>query len=255
MTIQLWERPDHVATANNAQVFLLAFAREPVDVTRTMSMAKYGVPSREALAAVEGAAIARASDPAWFDNWRTGSLRILAQMELGDDLAKLDAAEHVNTITAELRDPKDLGYLQASWAIAKWLAEGGADVFIDVFAGRFYTAKQVLALDSTRELEIQAETMLVFETDVRAPYDGHLMHTRGMIKFARPDVLLVVDGEHNDDDAAIVNGIARGLADGRVLTVGEVIRIGDATLRATSYSPTPDEDVNLNNEGLLLVRV
>jgi hypothetical protein len=97
---------------------------------------------------------------------------------------------------------------------------------------------------------------IVFETEQTAGF-GHLMHTRGMAKFARPDLLASAS---NVDEAAllqpVLNRIGLAMARGRVLTAGRAINLADlgAAFDLLPYRPAANApEVNLNNDGLLLV--
>jgi hypothetical protein len=97
---------------------------------------------------------------------------------------------------------------------------------------------------------------LIAETEPQ-PGFGHPVHTRGMVKFGRPDLIAGVPADRIEDTGRILNHLARMLAEGHVLEPGQQLRFdGRRTLAVTPYAPdatTPE--VNLNNDGLLLVDV
>jgi hypothetical protein len=83
----------------------------------------------------------------------------------------------------------------------------------------------------------------------------NLVHTRGMIKFARPDVLAPLLMARPDFGARVVRALGQRLADGEVLPLNTVVRIdGIPRFRAYPYEPDVNApQVNLNNDGLLLL--
>ena len=181
-----------------ANVVLAVFGRGPLrDAPPDVTPATLGAPSIELARAYEVRSIARATDPAWFDNWRAGALRTIAERDLAvAELAILDASDHVTMILGEFADPADLGYLQAAWAIARYVVARGGEITLDAHAMRFAATLPPpgLALDVGREVQV------VFETDSKRSDRAHALHTRGMIKFGAPDLVALC----SDDDADLV---------------------------------------------------
>ena len=93
---------------------LVVFSRGPLADDVPMSMARFGVPRAALIGEVKVHAIPRDADAAWFDGWRTGSLRTIAADDLGAELGSLDGADHLHLIIAQPDAPADLGYLQTT---------------------------------------------------------------------------------------------------------------------------------------------
>jgi len=155
-------------------------------------------------------------------------------------------------VRVELPDPPDLAYLQGAWGLARWLVDCGAELVFDAHAARFRTREEVQAFAPARPLDVSEEVTVIFETDARSKSGLRFMHTRGMIKFARPDILLRADDLSNVADGQVISDMARSLAAGRVLRDGQRVYVGERRYVARAYRPAPDDDVNLNNEGILL---
>ncbi|NVB79817.1 MAG: hypothetical protein HOV81_15585 [Kofleriaceae bacterium] len=169
--------------------------------------AQLGAPSAESIAQCDVRTIARAADPAWFDAWRSGSMRAIAEKDLGAGLAALDAADHVTLIQVAPTAPKDLTYLQGAWAIARHLAARGASSFFDAHAISFRPADKVQAAGES--FEIRREISVVYETSKERPDQAHALHTRGMRKFGAPDLIALC----TDADVPLVAHAVTELAD------------------------------------------
>lgn len=204
MTVWSWA---DAAPARRPHVMLVVFSRGPLADDVPMSMARFGVPRAELVNELDVRAIPRAADPAWFDGWRAGSLRAIASTDLGAELAALDDADHLHLIIAQPDAPPDLGYLQATWALARWMVARGATVVLDVHAHRFLRSAELAVagapLDPARELRV------VFETDSTRTDRAHALHTRGLRKFGAPDLVALC----GQVDAGVVGAVVTQLAD------------------------------------------
>lgn len=188
-------------------VMLVVFSRGPLADDVPMSMARFGVPRAALIGEVKVHAIPRDADAAWFDGWRTGSLRTIAADDLGAELGSLDGADHLHLIIAQPDAPADLGYLQTTWALARWMVARGATVVLDVHAHRYWRGAAISVaeapLDPARELRV------VFETDSTRTDRAHALHTRGLRKFGAPDLVALC----GQDDAELVGTVMSQLAD------------------------------------------
>ncbi|GAB3338349.1 hypothetical protein GCM10027452_11410 [Micromonospora halotolerans] len=257
MTVPIapWGRPAFRPTGSRAAVTLIAFADEDVRQSGPDLGLHVAAPNTAPTAALDVRVHRYADSPDWIDGWRTGPLRNIAAGQLGD-LDRLDAASCCYSITVEVDDPRDLTHLQLAWAVAAMLADAGSCATLDAYACNWLPGSALVSLSPHRPFTIQQEVSLIAETEPQ-PGFGHPVHTRGMVKFGRPDLIAGVPADRIEDTAGILNHLARMLAEGHVLVPGQQLRFdGRRTLAVTTYAPdatTPD--VNLNNDGLLLVDV
>lgn len=193
--------PDH----RQPQVVLVVFSTGPLSDAVPLDPERVGAPSAEALEQCAVRTIERALDPAWFDAWRTGALRAIAERDLDHDLAALDAADHAHLVVTELEDARDLTYLQAAWALVRYLLERGGSLVLDAHAMTFRTAPT--AADAP--LDVAREIRIVYETSPARPDGAHAIHTRGMRKFGAPDLVALV----SDADVQLVGSAMGELAD------------------------------------------
>lgn len=119
-------------------------------------------------------------------------------------------------------------------------------------SARWHDGPSVKAWPADRPFDFNREVHVTIET---GDGDDLLVHTRGMIKFARPDVLIPLRMTTPAFGARVVRALGQRLADGEVSPLGTVLRI-DGLPRFRVYPYQPDvnaPEVNLNNDGLLLL--
>jgi hypothetical protein len=249
--IEPWARPAYQPTGRPASIALVAFADE--HEAEPSLVLRGAVPPGVPLDALDLRNHARDDGPEWFDGFRTGALRNIAATHLGD-LRRLDAARSCATIRITVEDPPDLTHLQLAWAVAAGIAAAGAFAVLDVHAVRWHPGAEVAALAPGRPFDVRHEINTLAET-TPTPGFGHPVHTRGMHRFARPDLVAGVPAERIEETGALINHLAARLAEGHVLEPGQVIRIEDhRTFVVEPYAPGGAvPELNLNNDGLLLV--
>ncbi len=215
-----------------------------------MSAARFGLPNAEAMKLVEVRELTRELDSAWFDGFRSGSLRALATQALGD-VSALDAATQLTAVLVDREDSANLAHLQAAWATVQWLVARGVSVVLDAQTNRFWKAADVAEWPANRPFSLSIDVNVVVEAEPTSPI-AHI-HTRGLQKFGRPDLVVRdVPGERWDAVAGLVRALAGQLANGVVLRAGDQVNIDGKSLRLSVYKPTPELDLHLNNDGLLV---
>lgn len=255
MTTPVWRRSAFHATDRTATVKLFCFSEAPLASDVSFSPSTYGAPSDQALDAVLTSTVARDADPAWFDGCRNDALGALAARELADGGASLARARFLHVVAVDTRDPDTLVHLQSAWAVAKWFVAGGASVLLDAGATRWWSGEAVAALAADRAFDLDREILCVLESAPRAGQPGHLLHTRGMAKFARPDVMTFASRVDAATAGAVLRTLAGQMADGRLVAPGAAIEVDGARFAVTAYAPDVNApDVGLGNDGLVLLR-
>ena len=244
-----WQRPAFRPTGRTATAMLIAFADGAVLQDLRLDGT---VPRSAPVAALDLRVHAYADSPEWIDGWRTGALRTLATHKL-DDPARLDAAACCYSVTVTVQDPPNLAHLQLAWAVASRIAEAGAFAVLDVHAATWWPGAVVAALAPARGFTVRDEISLIAETE-SAPGFGHPVHTRGLLKVGRPDLVAGVPADRIEETGRILHHLATMLADGHVLTPGRPVRVGGRrTLDVAPYAPGPTvPQLHLNNDALLL---
>jgi hypothetical protein len=206
--MEAWKFNSPPATARAPQVLLIVFTQGSLGESAELSISKFGAPSHAALDQCSLRTIERGSDAAWFDGWRQGSLRNIAKTDLGGaNLATLDAADHAHVIICAPEAPADLTYLQAAWAIARFVASRGPAAVLDAHAMTFHAGDKLQP--AGEPLDVQREVRVVYETDASRADGAHALHTRGLRKFGAPDLIALC----TDADARLVGHAMAELAD------------------------------------------
>jgi hypothetical protein len=206
-SIEPWTFTTQPAAARRPSVMLFVFGTGPPGTDVELSVTRFGAPSPESLATCDVQTVTRTMDVRWFDAWRSGSLRAIAQQDLGGGIAALDAADHVHVIACEPGEVSDLTYLQAAWALARLLIARGGSIVLDAHAMTFTAADKVQA--AGEPLDVSREVRVIYETDKARPDGAHALHTRGLKKFGAPDLIALC----TDPDAALVGAAIAELAD------------------------------------------
>jgi hypothetical protein len=146
--------------------------------------------------------------------------------------------------------------LQLAWAVASKLAQTGACATLDVYAANWLSGAIVASLPPDRPFNLHREVSLIAETEP-TPGFGHAVHTRGMMKVGWPDLIAGVPADRIEENRTDPQPPRPDAGRGPHPPAGWRLRFdGRRTVMVTHYAPdatTPD--VNLNNDGLLIVDV
>lgn len=221
--VAVWPRPYFKQGEQPTKLLFVCFGKAPLAEVQ-LTLAGFGLPNAALARQVQLGEHLRASKRAWFENWWSGAFGVIAQADLGDDLPLLTTSDVCFTLSLELPDQADLAPLQSVWGLSRWLCARGVDVVLDVHAFRFRTRQDVDALDFSQS-DVQRDVKLVLESEPSE--DGaHLMHTRGLCKFGRPELLCFVQPDDGALMGRVLNQLARTLMDG-VQTSQIRLRIAD----------------------------
>ncbi len=226
----VWPRPYFKATEQLTKLFFVCFGQAPLASVEIVGR-RFGLPRQELAAQVDVREHRRQAKPDWFESWWSGAFGAIAEQDLGDDLPLLTTSNVCFTLGLEVPDQGDLAPLQTVWGLSRWLCARGASVVLDVHAFRFRTRADVdaLAFDGS---DVQRDVKIVLETE--PTHEGlHLLHTRGLCKFARPELMCFI----RPDDASLMgpfmNQIARTLMEGA--TASQIrLRVADGVELTTS---------------------
>jgi len=246
LPIETWQRSAFEPGARN--VFqLFCFVTGPLaDVP--MSALRFGLPSTNAMNGVEVQEIPRSADPQWFDGFRSGALRTLATEALGDAMQAFDTADRLAVVLIDTPDTADLGHVQAGWALAKWLVARGASVVLDAQSNRFWKGAELADWPTRRPFALSVDVNVIVEAEPEASIA--IVHTRGLQKFGRPDlVVLDVPADRWDPVAGILRVLAAQSADGRCFKPGDRVTVGVDPILFSAFT---SKALHLNNEALVV---
>jgi hypothetical protein len=239
----VWPRPYFKAGELQTKIAFVCFGRAPLGEVE-LGLSRFGLPSAELAREVQMREHQRKSAAAYFQGWWSGSFGVIAARDLEGELALLTTSDVCFSLTFDGPDRADLAPAQTVWGLSRWLCTRGINVVLDIHAMRFRSRAEVEALDFA-ESDATRDVKIVLETDATR-HGLHLMHTRGLCKFARPELMCFIE----PSDAAVMgramNQIARTLMEG---AVAEQIRLkvaGGIELRAAPG----DEQALIKNLGL-----
>lgn len=250
-----WDRPHYEPGGGDAEVTIFLFSQAP-DAAPSLPLRSlaHGVPETGLAPGVDVRTVARAEAPEWVNGFFSDSLMDLANSHLGwDGRPPVEPTlVHVVRVTAE--DPDDLTHLQSAWALTRAFADTGAFAMLDAHAHKWISRAALAERPPDGPFSYQDEVSVIFETEP-SPEWGHIVHTRGMKKFGRPDlVITAVPPKHGARIGAILNSLGARLAEGAVVEPGDTVKIeGVGVLRAEEHRPDENAPkLNLNNRGLIL---
>lgn len=234
--VAAWPRPYFKATGQTTKIFFVCFGRAPL-TDLPVERVRFGLPDADLARQVDLREHPRDKGREWFEGWWHGAFGAIAQQDLGEDLPLLLTSNVCYSLGLELPDRGDLMPMQTIWALSRWLCARGASVVLDVHAFRFRTRNDVEAM-SFAEGDVTRDVKIVLESEPTRD-DLHLMHTRGLCKFARPELMCLIRPEDGTTLGRVMNQIARTLMEG---AAPEQIRLRVAEgveLRAGPVSDPP----------------
>jgi hypothetical protein len=231
-SVPVWPRPSFQATSQQTKIFFVCFGKGPL-ADLPLSRSRYGLPETDVLDKVELREHQRGSSAGWFEGWWSGSFGAVAARDLDADLPLLTTSDVCITLGLELADQPDLAPQQCMWGLTRWLCDRGALVVLDVHAFHFRGQQELTQLDCGSP-DVARDVKLVLESDPTR--DGlHLMHTRGLCKFARPELLCFIEPSEASLVGRVLNQLARSLMEGA--TAPQLrLRLGDGVDITTAPS-------------------
>lgn len=174
----LWQRPYFQASPNLAQFFWLLWFPGALPELR-VSRLEHGLP--------EGPVAAFEVFPIEDRDWLTGFLEGPVAGLAGNQpwLEPLKNCSQGIAVRGSFEDQPDMRNLQTGLAFVKALCHQGAAAVLDGIGMGWARAEEIIGLAPDRPFQLHEHVTLVVETG-----PDPLMHTRGMAKFARPELLL-----------------------------------------------------------------
>ena len=261
-----WPRPHHEPSPSKASLFYLVFGEPPAHLN--VKRARHHVD--ELPPQLQVSIHARGDDPAWFDGWFSPPVGLELPHVFGADADAVYRSGKVAAVKAEFTDPSSLGYLRNTVGVVSAISDAGAVAIFDVPALTWWRPEEWRRRFVDRsEFRIGDHIFTAVSED--AGGGGTLsMHTRGLSKFGRPELLVRhlpgpgdADAPAVRDAGEVMDGLANYLARGGVIADGQTMRLDryDATLVFFDATPPRSEietlemcDVNpatgLSGEGI-----
>lgn len=212
-----WPRPLWHASGEDAELLYFVFGRFPADLD-------IGLPT-----GITATRYAHADLRQWEGYPLTGALGHTFTDEAPDTLASARATEHVLRIAGRVADPSDLDYLRHTLRAIVRLFDTGAVAVVDPqVSGLFGRSRWIRDVASGNERTLRQHFLVLCEGDPDAP-GRKWVHTRGLRKFARPDISLTGVPENEANRAGVLcqqladmQALGGMFSDGQPLPVDDV---------------------------------
>lgn len=241
-----WPRSLHEPTDQRARLLYYVFGKFPASIAPSRSQYRVGSMPPELRISKHEAASPRAQ-------------AVLAQPLFARFLSERGATFRKNVeksptcmlIHGEFDDPPTLDYLRDTVGLLAYLADNGASAILDAFRLRWWAPNEfkrvIFAPDDPVPLE--QTLLLASEED-----DGLWIHTRGMQKFARPDLSIRgVSGQHREAVVDMITRFVELMAGGAVVPDGQEIKLASLPAGMTCRHRGDEEDPDFNNTHIEIV--
>lgn len=235
MRAPIWTRPAFDAPGRRQTWELVCCAWGPLDLSRGSPSDLVGWAPLDAMPRSVSLEVEPAPwDAPWGDlvrdtRWTTDVLANALGRKLGETTSTL----HVRV---DAPDGPDLTALQSAWALARWLLELGAFAVLDRAAMRWWSREDVMGWGEHRPLVVPREVTEAIFTN--PAWDVYL--TRGMVKFGRPDLLMMLPNADDpllDGLRKLIRVATHSMARGATLRPGDRVTNGFDTADVFAYRP------------------
>ena len=235
-----WPRPHHKPSPSKASLFYLVFGEPPAHLNVKRARHHVDQLPPELTVSIHG----RGDDPAWFDGWFSPPVGLEIPHVFGADAGPVYKAGKVAAVRGEFPDPASLAYLRNTVGVVSAIAEAGSVAIFDVPALTWWRPEEWRRRFVDRsEFHIGDHIFTAVSED---PAGTLSMHTRGLRKFGRPELLVRhlpgprdVDAPAVRDAAEVMDGLSSYLARGGVIADGGTMRLDryDATIAFFDATP------------------
>ena len=192
----------------------------------------------------------------WMDTWTADSFPPARRLRsenpaLATDLA---AAPHCIDIRVRGRDPADLADLRDAVGMVSFLLDHGGAGVLDAQTMSFFTPESW-----TRQMRIEDEPdpgrhTVILVNDEQGEGPKKWLHSRGMRKFARPDISIrMVPSDHSETAVELCNRLIVHQALGAIVPDGQPVRMDGAPDGMTIRTCGSYNDPDFNNRHLEIV--
>ncbi|HEX8521079.1 MAG TPA: hypothetical protein VF669_02405 [Tepidisphaeraceae bacterium] len=239
-----WTRPYFKPSAAQAELFFLVVGPQPGQPL-AISRRRHHVAAMPA--EVQVSTHARSEDAAWFEGWFAEPLgNEIDPLFLNPE--EVRGADHLTIVRGTFEDQPDLDYLRNTIGIVSAIADTPATLAVfDAVAMNWWRPSEWRAAFVDKSEFAIDEHVRVIITDDPNEQPGLWSHTRGMKKFARPDVQLKhIPGPYTAMDPLIraagwlIRATANYQAQGMILREDRPMTLGNNALSLV-FKVTPDD--------------
>ncbi|MFK7928663.1 MAG: hypothetical protein AB8H79_10785 [Myxococcota bacterium] len=248
-----WTRP-HFQTSNKlADVAIVVYTSLGLDGL-SASVSRHGVPDDTARFPFRLDHYTRTDSPLLFTELKDDSLLSLAKDE-GLNIDVIKRVEHQILLRLKLPDPKDCNHLRVGWGLVRAICDATTvHGVLDLHAQRWWTLERLRDTAPDGEMEIRNEVSTALLPS-NHPTFARVRHSRGLRKFARPDLVLpnlTLPQALEADE--VLYSLARYMAKGANLTPGQPIVVGGFRGTAEPYVANVNAPmIALNNRALVVM--
>lgn len=271
----VWPRPRFESTGEVARCSFLVFSTEPFpapdDGTWPMDRPDW-CPFDHWPDGFRWGYRTRDTSPQQFAGMEDAARAALHSSQTGMTPALLEtivASRYGANVDCAFVDPTDLGYLQFTWAIVRWLIGSATSVVLDIESGQWTAGEEIRGWHAAgwpdgRRFTVEREIAMNRFAVPGEPW--WMFSTAGLVKFGRRDLLLLVRGEGETDlDAEVrhatipgwapevVAQLANRLALGEPLAAGRELRFGSLSFVAEACAPGHNAPADVQPDFLVLV--
>lgn len=198
MEIARWIRPYFQPALARSFLYWIVWMPEP-GRELSLSRQRHGLPD----GSLPEFTVRSINDAEWLSGF----------LQLGGDHSELRSCLDGVVIRGHFPDSQDMFALQAGLSIVKAYCDAGALAVLDLVGIRWWQPEALLALPPDRPFHLPEHVEVVWERS-----GDHLCNTRGMAKFARPELFTRnVDADQIESVAAQLWAMAEEMALGRQL--------------------------------------
>jgi hypothetical protein len=202
---RLWTRLHYQPSAQRSFLFWVVWLDRPA-TELFIDPGRHGFPPGPSV----GLDLDLIEDAEWLGSFLQGPIANMADFSL----EPLAGCRQAVLIRGHFPDAADLRPLQTGMAFLKAYADLGAPAAIDLVATRWWQASQILALPPGRPFDPHEHISVVSERS-----QEHFCNTRGMAKFARPELFVrKVPPDRIQEVADSLWALAKEMAQGKLLT-------------------------------------
>lgn len=225
MPFPAWPRPLFVPGGGVATVEFVVFAKSTVALEFALLAEGSPIPALAGGLSVQVFERLLASE---FGEW-ADSLAADPEAPPG-----LDEAAAWYVVGGETASGADFSALQSAWAAVRVILRAGGLAVWDSFAMRWSPGPEALAADPALPALAAAWNV---NRDVTREEGIEVVHTLGLTKFGRPDLIAFVALSGAEAVQALVHHIALDLIEGACLLPGDRVAKGGVQLEAQPYRP------------------
>lgn len=244
---QTWARPRFAPGGGDAFLFYVVFVDAPTDWT--VSGSRYrtrGFPD-----GIDVMAYGPDSHPQVIDGFRTGPLGERLREDRPDLARHVETAKGCVVFRGTVPDPHTLDHHRDIIGLVQWLFDQGAVAVLDVTAITWWSqAEWAGQIFDPAEARPERHVVILVSDE---PEGTLWLHTRGMIKYGRPDLSIRSVPEAARTDAArLINRFIQFMAMGAIVEDGAQISVEGIPDGMTARHAGNVDDPDFNNRHIAL---